>query len=43
MKLFTTTLALAVPAIMWPPKPVRAQTLVQPAALVVYADAADLR
>ena len=28
--LFTTTVALAVPAIMWPPRPVRAETVAPP-------------
>ena len=31
--LFTTTVALAVPAIMWPPRPVRAEVLIQPVAV----------
>jgi hypothetical protein len=43
VKLFTTTVALAVPAIMWPPRPVRAEVIVAPTALVICADAADLR
>jgi hypothetical protein len=43
VKLFSTTVALAIPAIMWPPRPVRAEVLVQPTALVTQADAADLR
>ncbi len=43
VKLFTTTLALAVPAIMWPPRPVRAETVVAPTALVAAETAAQLR
>lgn len=33
--LFTTSVALAVPAILWPPRPVRAAELVQPVAPLV--------
>ena len=39
--LFNTTLALAVPAILWPPRPVRAAELVQPVACLVVAHTAD--
>jgi hypothetical protein len=39
--LFNTTLALAVPAILWPPRPVRAADLVQPVACLVMAHTAD--
>jgi hypothetical protein len=42
VKLFTTTLALAVPAIMWPPRPVRAETVAAPVALVAFEAAAQL-
>ena len=35
IKLVATSLALAVPAILWPPRPVRAADLVQPVAQLV--------
>lgn len=38
--LFSTTVALAVPAILWPPRPVRAETIDQPVPCVI-ADAAS--
>ena len=37
--LFNTTLALAVPAILWPPRPVRAAELEQPVACLVVVQA----
>jgi hypothetical protein len=40
VKLFTTSLALAVPAILWPPRPVRAADLVQPVAPLVIDQSA---
>ncbi len=41
--LFTTSVALAVPAILWPPRPVRAAELVQPVVQMIQADAAAPR
>ena len=38
--LFTTSVALAVPAILWPPRPVRAANLVQPVAPLVIDQSA---
>lgn len=38
--LFTTSVALAVPAILWPPRPVRAAELVQPVAPLVIDQSA---
>lgn len=43
VKILTTTLALAVPAIMWPPRPVRAETITAPVALVTFQTAAQVR
>lgn len=42
VKLFTTTVALAIPAIMWPPRPVRAETITAPVALVAFEAAAQV-
>ncbi|MXO70993.1 hypothetical protein [Alteraurantiacibacter buctensis] len=41
--LFTTSVALAVPAILWPPRPVRAAELVQPVVEMIHADASATR
>lgn len=41
--LFTTSVALAVPAILWPPRPVRAAELVQPVVQMIQADASATR
>lgn len=41
--LFTTSVALAVPAILWPPRPVRAAELVQPVVQLIPVDAAATR
>ena len=41
--LFTTSVALAVPAILWPPRPVRAAELAQPVVQMVPVDAAAIR
>ncbi|MFC3098763.1 hypothetical protein [Alteraurantiacibacter palmitatis] len=40
--LFSTSVALAVPAIMWPPRPVRAETLDTLPCAVQVVDAARL-
>lgn len=40
--LFSTSVALAVPAIMWPPRPVRAETLENLPCVVQVVDAAQL-
>ena len=41
--LFTTSVALAVPAILWPPRPVRAAELMQPVVQMVQAEVSGAR
>lgn len=41
--LFTTSVALAVPAILWPPRPVRVAELPAPVVQVIQADALATR
>ncbi|MFC3102196.1 hypothetical protein [Altererythrobacter lauratis] len=40
--LFSTSVALAVPAIMWPPRPVRAETLDSVPCVVQVVNAAQI-